>query len=150
MPLEISVLVIAIACAVFVVATLIAFRLLVLRLQILTEKTVAMQRDLQELSSACSKLMVTTDATVKEIGEVASTVNQVVGAAKDMGQSISQTAAVIRQVSSTLSQRAARYTEQERGSKGLDDMMQWTELAMSAWQLWQTGRQKSKQSERRE
>jgi len=149
MPLEISVLVIAVACAVFVVAMVITIRLLVLRLHTLTEQTVAMQRDLQELSHTCSKLMVTTDATVKEIGEVAATVNQVVGAAKDMGQSISQTATVIRQVSSTLSQRAARYTE-ERGSKQLDDMMQWTELAMSAWQLWQTGRQKSKQTERRE
>jgi uncharacterized protein YoxC len=150
MPLEISVLIIAIACAIFVTVALIALRLLVMRMQTLTEKTIAMQRDLQELSNACGKLMQTTDDTVKEIGEAAATVNHVVGAAKDMGQSISETAAVMKQVSSILSQRAAQYVEQDRGTKQLDDMMQWTELAMSAWQLWQTGRQKSKYSERRD
>lgn len=150
MPVEISLLLIAAACIVFVIAAVITLRLFVLRLQALTQKTIALQRDLNELTVACSKLIQTADDTMKEIGDVASTVNQVVGAAKGMGQSIEQTAGVMKQISGVLSQRAAQYVERDRNRGQMEDMMQWTELAMSAWQLWQTGRQKNKQHERRE
>lgn len=150
MPLEISLLIMAAACIVFVITVLIAMRLFMLRLHILTEKTIELQRDLNQLAQDCSKLLQTTDDTVKEIGEAVSTVNYVVGAAKGMGQSLEQTAGVMKKISGLLSQRAAQYAEQERDKRQLEDMMQWAELAMSAWQLWQTGRQKNKQPERRE
>lgn len=144
MTLEHSMLIIAIAIVITVIAVLICLRIMMAKLNQLLLKTMELEQELFTVTKNSQSLIQQAEKTVSEIGDTFSSINTIAIAAKSMGESVEQTASVMKSVSHIVSERATQYMQSHKQTDPTGNIMQWAELTMSAWQLWLSQKAKSK------
>jgi uncharacterized protein YoxC len=133
----------AIAAGAFVV--LVAGILLVLRsalnrlgqVQAAADKV---QQDLHKLSLELSGLVQPAEETIKAAHRQLESASKLFEAAGQVGGAIAHTTSAVERVTSVLSESAEQHAKRYETKRQVGDALEWAELGMAAWQLWQTSR----------
>jgi len=136
LPIEYSFWIIAGSAVVFVIALIVAIIKILVKIEQMTKTATEIKQDIQRLSLESSVLIQSTDETMRMIKESVHAAQGLVHATKQVGQTIDHTTAMVEKVTNALSEKAITYVEKEKTNRHLDEALQWTELALSAWQLW--------------
>ncbi|MDF2836967.1 MAG: hypothetical protein K0Q63_2607 [Paenibacillus sp.] len=133
----------AIAAAAFVVwvaGTLIAIRALLARITRLQASAAAVQEDVHRLSGELSQILLPTELAVRSVQQNMESTEKLFQAARQVGGTIEATTSAVERVATSLSRSAAGHADRIAKRRELDAAVQWAELGLTAWQLWQTGR----------
>lgn len=140
MLIEWSIAAAAMSFVVLVAGILYAIRIGLKRLERMQASAEALQEELQQLSAQASSLLVPAEETIKTLKEGVQSAEGLFKAVKGAGHTIHQSTSALERVTSTLSDSAVRHAEQLAGKRQLDEAVQWAELGLTAWHLWQWGR----------
>lgn len=141
----------AIAAAAFVVLTvgiLTALRTALGKLSQLQASAAAMQQELLARSKELSVLMQQTEETMKTARRQFQAAGKLFEAAGQVGGAIAHTTSAVESISSVLSESAEYHAKRAAAKRQTVEALEWAELGMAAWQLWQTNRKAAAQDER--
>ncbi|MWC28879.1 DUF948 domain-containing protein [Paenibacillus sp. MMS18-CY102] len=129
---------------VLAIGLLIGLRAVVYRLALMQQSTEKLERDMRTLML---KLQGTTDRMDDTLGLVSAQLRAMSGlfqAASLMGESVENASAAMNAMTAALSNKARQQAEriENKRLKGLDEALDWAEVGMTAWQLWQSVRDK--------
>ncbi|WP_238190973.1 DUF948 domain-containing protein [Paenibacillus sp. L3-i20] len=133
----------AVAAGAFVLLVtggLLAIRSLLLRLAEVQKSAVAIQRDMHQLSAEIGAVLQTTHEAVRTVQRGLDSTDGLVQAVRQVGGTIEHTTSAVERVTSTLSGAAVKHAERIAQNRQVDEAVQWAELGLTAWQLWQTRR----------
>lgn len=136
----------AAAAGAFVVLTagiLIAIRFMLTRLARLQASAEAVQRDMHRLSAELSGVLQPAEETIRTVHRQLQSLDGLFTAARQVGGTLEQTTAAMERVTAVLSLSAARHAERISEERQANEAMQWAELGMTAWQLWQNSRKQA-------
>lgn len=139
----------ATAFVVWVAGTLIAIRALLAKITRLQASAAAVQEDVHRLSGELSQILLPTEQTVRSVQQSVESTEKLFKAAGQIGNTIEATTSAVERVAVTLSSSAAGHADRIAKRRELDSAVQWAELGLTAWQLWQSGR-KSASADRSE
>ncbi|OMF21331.1 hypothetical protein BK133_28545 [Paenibacillus sp. FSL H8-0548] len=136
----------AIAAGAFVI--LVAGILLVLRsalfklarVQVMAE---TMQEDLHKLSLELGGLIKPAEETIIAAHRQLQAASKLFEAAGQVGGAIAHTTSAAERISSLLSESAEQHAKRPETKRQVGEALEWAELGMTAWQLWQTSRKGS-------
>lgn len=128
------------AFVVLVIAVIIAIRSALIRLGRMQNLAEAIQQDLHKLSLEMSGILQPAEETVRTVNHQLQSVSWLFKAARQVGDTLEQTTSAIENAAAVLSQAARRHAERASEERQVDEAMQWAELGMTAWQLWQSRR----------
>ncbi|WP_127532528.1 DUF948 domain-containing protein [Paenibacillus kobensis] len=124
---------------------------LLIGLKNIVSRIVLMQQSSQRLELDVRTLMVklqgTTERADKTLALVSDQLKAVSGlfqAASLFGESVENASAAVNSMTAALSNKARQQAERIENKKlrGLDEALDWAEVGMTAWQLWQSVRDK--------
>jgi len=135
------------ATIVFVILTiglLIGLRVLIIRLRQIQQ---AGERLEQEMLLLMRKLQGTTERAEVALDLVSNQLKAVNGlfqAASVLGESVENASAAVNAMTAAMANKARQQAEriENKRMKGLDEALDWAEVGMTAWQLWQSIRDK--------
>ncbi|MBD3919594.1 DUF948 domain-containing protein [Paenibacillus sp. PR3] len=135
------------ATVVFVILTiglLIGLRVLIIRLRQMQQ---AGERLEQEMHLLMRKLQGTTERAEIALDLVSTQLKAVNGlfqAASVLGESVENASAAVNAMTAAMANKARQQAEriENKRMKGLDEALDWAEVGMTAWQLWQSVRDK--------
>ncbi|MBD2867524.1 DUF948 domain-containing protein [Paenibacillus arenilitoris] len=133
----------AVAAGAFVllaIGMLIALRSALGRLARAQASAEAMQRDVHKLAQELSGLAAPAEATIREAHKHLQSAGRLFEAAGQVGAAIAHTTSAVERVSSVLSESAERHANRAATKRQVEEALEWAELGMAAWQLWQTSR----------
>ncbi|MHA6483617.1 DUF948 domain-containing protein [Paenibacillus sp. strain BS8-2] len=133
----------ATAAAAFVVwvgGTLLAIRALLARLAKVQASAAAVQEDMHRLSGEVSQILLPTEQTVRSVQQSVESTEKLFQAARQVGGTIEATTSAVERVATSLSRSAAGHADRLAKRSEVDTAVQWAELGLTAWQLWQSGR----------
>ncbi|WP_028610282.1 DUF948 domain-containing protein [Paenibacillus harenae] len=133
----------AIAAAAFVILTagiLLAVRSALGRLAEAQASAAAMQQDLHKLMKELSGLVRPAEDTIRAAHRQLQAVNSLFEAAGQVGGAIANTTSTVERVTAVLSESAEQHAKRAATKRQFGEALEWAELGMAAWQLWQTSR----------
>jgi uncharacterized protein YoxC len=151
----------AVAAGTFVVLALgilIALRAALAKLEKITQATVSMQRELnrqaselaglvqEELSvrsSELGSLMQQSEETMRAVQHQLKSATALFEAAGQVGGAIRHTTSAAEHAAAILSSAASRHASRAETSRRAGEALDWAELGMTAWQMWQANRKAS-------
>jgi len=135
----------AIAAAAFIVMTagmLAAVRIALIRLSQLQQAAEAMRQDIARLTSKAERLIEPAERTLRTANSGLESAQRLFQAARHIGGAIAHTTSAIETAASLLSKTARHHAERDDTKKKAQEAMEWAELGMAAWQLWQSNRKR--------
>lgn len=140
----------AIAAGAFVILVagiLLALRSAIVKLSHVQASADVMQRDLQKLASEISGLIQPTEEAVRAAHCQLEALSKLFQAAGQVGGAIAHTTSAVEQVTSVLSESAELHAKRHETKRQVGEALEWAELGMAAWQLWQTNRKATTSAE---
>lgn len=140
----------AIAAGAFVVLVtgiLLVLRAALNRLGQVQAAAEAMQKDLHKLSLELSGLVQPAEDTIMAAHRQLESASKLFEAAGQIGGAIAHTTSAVERVTSVLSESAEHHAKRYETKRQVGDALEWAELGMAAWQLWQTSRKTAAPSE---
>ncbi|OUS77616.1 hypothetical protein B1748_07425 [Paenibacillus sp. MY03] len=128
------------AFVIWVAGTLLAVRALLGRMARVQASAEAVQEDMHRLSGEMSQVLLPTEQTMRSLQQSAESAERLFQAVGQVGGTIEHATSAVERVTGTLSQSAICHAERIAKQRELDAAVQWAELGLTAWQLWQTGR----------
>ncbi|MEK3883589.1 DUF948 domain-containing protein [Paenibacillus sp. PL2-23] len=130
----------AVAFVVLTAGLLLGLRAMLKRLDQAQSSVQAVQADLQRLTSEISAVLRPLEESVRSVHRGMEAADGLVQAVRQVGSTVERTTAAVERVTASLSASAVKHAERLAGGKQLEEAAQWAELGLTAWQLWQTGR----------
>ncbi|WP_424766806.1 DUF948 domain-containing protein [Paenibacillus sp. sgz302251] len=132
---------IAAGAFVFLVAgILMALRTALGRLMLVQASAAAMQQDLHKLTAELSALVQRAEETLQGANQQLQAASRLFEAAGHVGGAIAHTTSAVERVTSVLSESAEQHAKRSAAKRQAGEALEWAELGMAAWQLWQTNR----------
>ncbi|OBZ12992.1 DUF948 domain-containing protein [Bacillus sp. FJAT-26390] len=98
------------------------------------------QQDLQKLSLELSGLIQPAEETIRAAHKQLESASKLFEAAGQVGGAIAHTTSAAERISSVLSESAEHHAKRYETKRQVGEALEWAELGMAAWQLWQTSR----------
>ncbi|MOA11103.1 hypothetical protein D3C78_1310240 [compost metagenome] len=136
----------AITAGAFVILTagiLYALRSALGKLAQLQASAAAAQDDLHKLTTELSGLVKPAEDTIRAAHRQLQSAESLFTAAGQIGGAIAHTTSAIEQVTSVLSDAAEKHAKRASTKRQAGEAMEWAELGMTAWQLWQSSRREA-------
>ena len=133
----------AIAAGAFVVLVagiLLALRSALSRLGQLQAAAESMRQDLNKLSLELSGLVQPAEETIRVMHRQLQSASKLFEAAGQVGGAIAHTTSAAQRITSVLSESAEQHAKRYETKRQVGEALEWAELGMTAWQLWQTNR----------
>ncbi|MDQ6421825.1 hypothetical protein RB620_20565 [Paenibacillus sp. LHD-117] len=130
----------AAAFVVWVAGTLLAARMLLARLARIQAAAESVRADVHRLSGELSQVLLPTEQTVRSVLQSVESAERLFQAAGQVGGTIESATSAVERVATTLSRSAISHAERIAHKREVDQAVQWAELGLTAWQLWQSGR----------
>lgn len=128
------------AFVVMVVGILLAIRSALSRLAKVQASADVIQQDLHKLSLELSGLVQPAEETIRAAYRQLQAANSLFEAAGQVGGAIAHTTSAVERVTSVLSESAELHAKRHETKRQVGEALEWAELGMAAWQLWQTNR----------
>lgn len=119
---------------------LVALRSALSRLGQVQAEAEAMRQDLHKLSQEISGLIQPAEETIREAHRQLQAASKLFEAAGQVGGAIAHTTSAAERITSVLSESAEQHAKRYRTKRQVGEALEWAELGMAAWQLWQTSR----------
>lgn len=133
----------ALAFVILVAGVLLALRKLLQRIAQLQQSAEAVQADMHRLSGEISEVLQPATETVKSLQRGVGSAEELFLAVRDIGGTIRSTTSAVDRTTSLLTESAIRHAERLSRTRQADQAVQWAELGLTAWQLWQSSRTQS-------
>ncbi|CAM4060915.1 DUF948 domain-containing protein [Paenibacillus alkaliterrae] len=133
----------AIAAGAFVILAigiLIALRSALGRLAQMQASAAGMQQDLQKVTTELGGLVHEAEETIRAAHRQLQSASRLFEAAGQIGGAIAHTTSAVEHVTSVLSEAAELHAKRPATKRQTGEVLEWAELGMAAWQLWQTSR----------
>lgn len=128
------------AFIVLVAGVLLALRKLLQRFAQLQKSAEAVQADMHRLSAELGEVLKPAGQTVKSLQQGVDAAQDLFHAVRDIGGTIRGTTSAVERTAAVLSDSAVRHAERLARTRQADQAVQWAELGLTAWQLWQSSR----------
>lgn len=135
------------AFVIWVAGTLLAIRVLLARIMNVQASAEAVQADVHRLSGELSSVLLPTEQAVRSVQQSVESVEGLFRAVSQVGGAIERSTLAVERVTGTLSRSAISHAERIAKQRELDTAVQWAELGLTAWQLWQSGRKPASSEE---
>nr|WP_232242937.1 DUF948 domain-containing protein [Paenibacillus sp. GSMTC-2017] len=129
-----------------VAGVLFAIRSLLIRLSRVQSSAEAIQADMHLLSTEIESVLQTTHEAVRALQRGLESTEGLVQAVRQVGGTIQHTTSAVERVTSTLSASAVKHVEGIAEKRHIAEAVQWAELGLTAWQLWQARRKDNSDS----
>ncbi|WP_138753233.1 DUF948 domain-containing protein [Paenibacillus sinopodophylli] len=134
---------IAAGAFVFLVAgILLALRTALHRLGQVQIEAEAMRLDLHKLSTELSRLIQPAEETIRSANRQLLAASKLFESAGHIGGAIANTTSAAERITSLLSESVEQHANHHKTKRQVGEALEWAELGMTAWQLWQTNRKK--------
>ncbi|WP_240941099.1 DUF948 domain-containing protein [Paenibacillus sp. HB172176] len=130
----------AVAFAVLVAGVLIALRALLAKLARIQATADRLQNDLHHISGEVSSLLQPAEQSIRIVQKRLDATEGLFSAVRQAGDSIEHTVSAVEKAASMLSTSAVKHAENIARKKQGEAIVQWTELGLTAWQLWNSSR----------
>ncbi|WP_139992419.1 DUF948 domain-containing protein [Paenibacillus paridis] len=100
----------------------------------------AMQSDLHKLTAEIGGLVQPTEETIREAHRQLQAASKLFEAVGQVGGAIAHTTSAAERITSVLSESAEEHAKRHETKRQVGEALEWAELGMAAWQLWQTSR----------
>jgi len=133
----------AVAAAAFVILTagvLIAARIMLIRLSRMEAAALQLQQELKQLTLQAGRVMVPAEQAIQTVNRQLNSVSGIFDAAAQIGGAVSHTTSAVEQLTSVMASAAEQHAKRPETMKKAGDILEWAELGMAAWTLWQSGR----------
>ncbi|CAM4240739.1 uncharacterized protein YoxC [Paenibacillus endophyticus] len=133
----------AIAAGAFVILVagiLLALRSALRRLDHVQTEAAAMRLDVHKLSTELCRLVEPAEETIRSANRQLQAASKLFESAGQVGGAIANTTSAAEHITSLLSESAERHAKRYQTKRQVGDALEWAELGMTAWQLWQTSR----------
>ncbi|GFN30200.1 DUF948 domain-containing protein [Paenibacillus xylaniclasticus] len=123
---------------------LIGLRTIVSRVVLIQLSSERLEQDVRALLIKLQKTSERADETLELISAQLRAVSGLFQAASLLGESVENASAAVNSMTAALSNKARQQAERIENKKlrGLDEALDWAEVGMTAWQLWQSVRDK--------
>ena len=140
MTMEWSAALAAIAFSVLVAGVLIALRALLAKLARIQATADRLQEDVHRISGEVSSLLEPAKQSMRLVQKRLDATEGLFSAVKQAGGAIEHTVSSVERAASVLSQSAVQHAERIAQKKQGEAIVQWTELGLTAWQLWNSSK----------
>lgn len=140
----------AIAAGAFVVLVsgiLLALRSALIRLGQVQAAAESMRQDLNKLSLELGGLVQPAEETIRVMHRQLQAASKLFEAAGQVGGAIANTTSAAQRITSVLSESAEQHAKRYETKRQVGEALEWAELGMTAWQLWQTSRKAASAAE---
>lgn len=128
------------AFVVLVVGILLSLRSALNRLGQMQAAANSMQQDLHKLSLELEGLVQPAGETIRTMHRQLQAASKLFEAAGQVGGTIAHTTSAAERITSILSESAEHHSKRYETKRQVGEALEWAELGMTAWQLWQTSR----------
>lgn len=135
-----STAVVAGAFVILVGGILIALRSALSRVKQVQAEAEVMRQDLSKLSAEIGGLVQPTEEAIRAVHRQLQAMSKLFEAAGQVGGAIAHTTSTVERVTSILSESAEQHAKRHETKRQVGEALEWAELGMAAWQLWQTSR----------
>ncbi|MUT66895.1 hypothetical protein [Paenibacillus sp. NEAU-GSW1] len=135
----------AITTAVFVglaIGLLLGMRSALKRLSALQAAAELALADAQAASLKLGALAEPAEQTLRTAQHQLQSAGKLFAAAGQIGDAVEHTTSAVSKVSSVLANSAVQHAERASKQRQIGEALEWAELGMAAWQLWQTNRKR--------
>jgi uncharacterized protein YoxC len=135
------------ATVVFIILTiglLIGLRIIVIRLRQMQQAAERLEQDMHALMRRLQGTTERAEITLDLVSSQLKAVSGVFQAASMLGESVENASAAVNAMTAAMANKARQQAEriESKRIKGLDEALDWAEVGMTAWQLWQSVRDK--------
>lgn len=138
-----SVAIAAAAFVILVVGMLIAIRTALSRLGRMQASAEEIQQDMHKLALELNGLVQPAEETIRTVHRQLQSANRLFEAVEQIGDVITHTTSAAVNITSVLSESAAHHAKRTATKRQASDTLEWAELGMAAWQLWQSSRKQA-------
>ncbi|KRE49672.1 DUF948 domain-containing protein [Paenibacillus sp. Soil522] len=135
------------AFVVLVVGILLSLRSALIRLGQVQTAAESMRQDLNKLSLELGGLVQPAEETIRVMHRQLQAASKLFEAAGQVGGAIANTTSAAQRITSVLSESAEKHAKRYDTKRQVGEALEWAELGMTAWQLWQTSRKAAASAE---
>lgn|GEM_PF-647837 len=130
--------------AVLTVGLLIGLKKIISRIALIQQSSERLEQDVRALMKKLQGTSERADETLELVSNQLQSVSGLFQAASLFGESVENASAAVNSMTAALSNKARQQAERIENKKlrGLDEALDWAEVGMTAWQLWQSVRDK--------
>ncbi|MFF2481536.1 DUF948 domain-containing protein [Paenibacillus sp. NPDC058071] len=132
----------AVAFTVLTIGLLLFARAAMIKLAKVQSAADELSRRLQGSAERLERIAEPAEETIRTVNRQLHSVNRLFEAASHIGGTIEHASRAANEAAAVLAKSVSRHAERDSGQRRVEEALDWAELGMAAWQLWQTNRKR--------